>query len=193
MARRAAERTSGSSADNATVVSMNRRKSSVCAKAQVRVFVYYTTKPFSPPEVRHSTITVVEWCEMTAMPNSPTSAELALLRVLWKTGPTTVRELHEAVYSGTEIGYTTTLKLLQKMHIKGLVNREESGKQHIYTANVSQRSTLKGVVRQLIDGPFAGSAAELAMHALDAKPIDQQDLRALKDLIAKLERKGAKR
>ena len=79
------------------------------------------------------------------------------------------------------------------MHGKGLVNREESGKQHTYAANVSQRSTLKAVARQLIVGPFAGSAAELVMHALDAKPIDSQDLQALKDLITRRVRMRSKR
>lgn len=125
-------------------------------------------------------------------PITPTLAELAILRVLWLKGPSTVRDVHAEVYSESGVGYTSALKLLQNMLGKGLVTRSEESKQHLYTAAVTQRRTLNGVVRQWIDGSFAGSSAELAMQALDAKPVKPEELARLKELITRLEEKGAK-
>jgi BlaI family penicillinase repressor len=128
-----------------------------------------------------------------ATPGMPTLAELAILRVLWLKGPATVRDVHAEVYRDKAVGYTSSLKLLQNMLGKGLVTRSEESKQHLYTAAVTQRRTLNGVVRQWIDGTFAGSSAELAMQALDAKPVKPDDLVRLKEMIARLEEKGTKR
>lgn len=118
----------------------------------------------------------------------PTPAELAILRVLWRQGPSTVREVHDAVYGATDTGYTSALKLLQNMLVKGLVTRTETGRQHVYAAAVSERPTLNQLVRGWIDSAFAGSSLALAMQALDARPIPPDELAELKAMIERLER-----
>lgn len=118
----------------------------------------------------------------------PTPAELAILRVLWRQGPLTVREVHDAVYGATDTGYTSALKLLQNMLVKGLVTRTETGRQHVYAAAVSERPTLNQLVRGWIDSAFAGSSLALAMQALDARPIPPDELAELKAMIERLER-----
>jgi predicted transcriptional regulator len=123
----------------------------------------------------------------------PTEAELAILRVLWERGSSTVREVHEALYEGTEIGYTTALKLLQNMLAKGLVTRDEQTRQHIYRAAVPKQRTLNALVRIWIDKTFAGSSAALAMQALDAKAASREELGRLKELIRKIERREGRR
>lgn len=129
---------------------------------------------------------------MTAANNAPTPAELQVLRVLWSKGPSTVRDVHEALYSGTDTAYTTTLKLMQNLNAKGLVQRDEGQRQHIYVAVAREDDTLQGVVRGLIDRAFDGSAASLAMHALEARPASKEELADLKELIRRLERQGSK-
>ncbi len=120
----------------------------------------------------------------------PTPAELQLLRVLWSRGPSTVREVHEALNAGNETGYTTTLKLMQNLHAKQLVRRDEGQRQHVYVAVARESDTLQGVVRGLIDRAFDGSGAALAMHALAAKPASAAELADLKELIRRLERQA---
>jgi len=90
----------------------------------------------------------------------PTEGELELLRVLWVKGSATVRELHEAVSEERALGYTTVLKLLQIMTEKGLVERTEAGKAHIYHAAASQEETQNQLLRDLSERLFSGSAAE---------------------------------
>ena len=121
---------------------------------------------------------------------APTPAELQVLRILWGRGPSTVREVHEALYAGTETAYTTTLKLLQNLHAKGMVERNEDQRQHVYSAVAREDDTLQGVLRGLIDRAFDGSGAALAMHALEAKPASRAELAELKELIRRLEKQG---
>jgi len=117
----------------------------------------------------------------------PTAAELAILRILWRGGPATVKQVHEAVYGGTDTGYTSALKILQNMLAKGLVSRTANARQHVYKASVSERPTLNRLVRGWMDSAFAGSSLALAMQALDARPIDQKELAELKAAIKRLE------
>jgi BlaI family transcriptional regulator, penicillinase repressor len=123
-------------------------------------------------------------------PPLPTEAELQVLRILWLNGPSTVREVHDSLYAGTDIGYTTSLKLLQNMHAKRLVTRDAARRQHVYAAAAGEADTLHRVARQMIDRSFQGSAAALAMHALGAKRATAEELANLKALIRKLEREG---
>jgi BlaI family transcriptional regulator, penicillinase repressor len=123
---------------------------------------------------------------------APTAAELAILRVLWRKGPATVRQVHEAVYGATDTGYTSALKILQNMLAKGLVTREEGARQHVYAAAVSERPTLNHLVSGWMDSAFAGSSLALAMQALDARPVDREELAQLKAMIAKLEAEKGK-
>jgi predicted transcriptional regulator len=124
-------------------------------------------------------------------PGKPTPAELRVLRELWSRGPCTVRDVHEALYAGTETAYTTTLKLLQNLLAKRLVRRDERQRQHVYSAVVPEGRTVQKLVRTLIDRTFQGSAASLAMHALEAKPASPEELAELKALIRRLEREGS--
>lgn len=117
----------------------------------------------------------------------PTAAELAILRVLWRVGPSTVRDVHEAVYAETDTGYTSALKLMQNMLAKGLLTRSDDARQHVYAAAVSERPTLNRLVGGWIDTTFSGSSLALAMQALDARPVDADELAQLKAMIARLE------
>jgi predicted transcriptional regulator len=118
---------------------------------------------------------------------APTEAELKVLKVLWRHGPATVREVHDELYRNTDVGYTTTLKLLQNMFAKGLVRRNEKQRQHVYTAAVSRERTLGALVRGWVDSTFAGSPAALAMCALDGTRVSSEELRSLKEMISRLE------
>jgi len=118
---------------------------------------------------------------------TPTEAELNILKILWGDGPATVREVHDQLYRNTDIGYTTTLKLLQNMFAKGLVRRNEKQRQHVYTAAVSRERTLGGIVRRWVDSTFAGSPAALAMCALEGTRVSKDELNSLRELVARLE------
>ena len=118
----------------------------------------------------------------------PTNAELAILRVLWREGPQTVREVHRAIYHDTAVGYTSALKLMQNMLAKGLVNRQDQTRQHVYAAAVPEKATMNRLVRSWMDSAFAGSSLALAMQALDARPIPAEDLARLKAMIEQLQR-----
>ena len=118
---------------------------------------------------------------------SPTEAELKVLRVLWSHGPSTVRDVHEELYRDTEVGYTTTLKLLQNMLSKRLAKRNERQRQHVYSAAISEQRTLNELVRRWADNIFGGSPAALAMCALDVKRVSRQELESLKAQILRLE------
>lgn len=119
---------------------------------------------------------------------APTAAELTILRVLWRKGPSTVRDVHQEVYAETGTGYTSSLKIMQNMLAKGLVTRAEDARQHIYAAAVSERPTLNHLVSGWMDSAFDGSSLALAMQALDARPVAPDELAQLKALIKKLEK-----
>jgi predicted transcriptional regulator len=102
----------------------------------------------------------------------PTSAELEILDALWQRGAATVREVYEilSARSSKPTGYTTVLKLKQIMHEKGLVERDDSAKAHVYRARQSQDETQKNLVSDLLDKAFRGSALKLVQHVLETKP-----------------------
>jgi BlaI family transcriptional regulator, penicillinase repressor len=113
----------------------------------------------------------------------PTDAEVAILRVLWARGPSTVREVAEAL--GRETGYTTVLKLLQIMTEKRLVVRDVSSRTHIYRAAQSQDQTERRLVGDLLDRVFDGSAAKLLLQALAARRASPEELDEIRKLLAK--------
>ncbi len=113
----------------------------------------------------------------------PTDAELAILRVLWERGPSTVRQVHEALAGARETGYTTTLKLMQIMADKGLVTRDESARTHVYAAKLSKDQTQRQLVTDLLDRAFGGHSAALVMHALSAQPATAEELQEIRTLI----------
>ena len=121
----------------------------------------------------------------------PTDAELAILRVLWERGPSTVREVHDSLSSTQETGYTTVLKLLQIMTDKGLVVRDESQRAHVYSASESEQRTQRRLIGDLMDRAFGGSPTKLVMQALSATKASADELTAIRRLLdEKLEIEG---
>lgn len=116
----------------------------------------------------------------------PTNGELKILRILWKLGPSTVREINEVLNLEREVGYTTTLKLMQIMHDKGQLSRTKSGKTHIYTALLTEQDTQKQLVDKLKDSLFQGSALKLVMQALGDKSTSADELKQIRDYLDEL-------
>lgn len=117
----------------------------------------------------------------------PTDAELAILRVLWRRGASTVRQIHEELASRSSTGYTTVLKLLQIMTEKGLVDRDESERAHVYTARLAEEQTLGRLVGDLLDRAFGGSSSRLVMRALEERPASPEELAEIRRLLDDLE------
>jgi predicted transcriptional regulator len=122
----------------------------------------------------------------------PTAAELAILRVLWTRGPSTVRQVHDVLSELRPTGYTTALKLLQIMTDKGLVTRTEVGRQHVYKARYRERDTQRQLVGDLLDRAFNGSVSALVLQALSAKPASADELREIRRLLAAHARESSK-
>ncbi len=139
----------------------------------------------------------------------PTGGELAILSVLWQKGPSSVREVHEALHQDVETGYTTTLKLMQIMVEKGLLEREDDGRRHMegcacvspascrrretrarclpqtghYRPTLSEEKTQKDLVQDMLDRVFAGSAEKLVMRALSAKKVSAKELKRIREML----------
>jgi predicted transcriptional regulator len=116
----------------------------------------------------------------------PTESELEILQVLWEKEPTTVRDVHETLAAIKDAGYTTTLKLMQIMHEKGLVTRDDSNKTHIYRSNVSKEKTQQQLVGKMITNLFGGSASQMVMQALGNKKPSQKELEEIQNLLDQL-------
>lgn len=119
--------------------------------------------------------------------NGPTSAELEILGVLWERGPSTVREVHEALSGSRDVGYTTVLKQMQIMVAKGRLRREDQGRAHVYRPADAETASKREIVGDLMDRAFGGSAQELVLHALAAKPATPQELLEIRRLLDELE------
>jgi BlaI family transcriptional regulator, penicillinase repressor len=122
---------------------------------------------------------------MADAPPRPTDAELALLRVLWSRGPSTVRQVYDAVADSRARVYTTVLKLLQIMTDKALVVRDERARTHVYEAASSEAQTQKQLVTDLLDRVFDGSAAKLVLQALSAGKATPAELAEIRKLLDK--------
>ncbi|HEX6332941.1 MAG TPA: BlaI/MecI/CopY family transcriptional regulator [Flavisolibacter sp.] len=96
----------------------------------------------------------------------PTESELEILNILWHKDVATVREVHEELAKSKDVGYTTTLKLMQIMHEKGLVKRDESMRTHVYQPAVNREKTQKHLLNKMIDSLFGGSSTQLVLQAL---------------------------
>lgn len=119
----------------------------------------------------------------------PTESELEILQILWEKGECTVRDVHEILEKSKDAGYTTTLKLMQIMHEKGLVSRDTSSKTHIYKALVNQEKTQQQLVNKMIDNVFNGSAARLVMQALGNHSASKDEIDSIKKYLDELEKK----
>src|SRR5438477_8663230 len=117
----------------------------------------------------------------------PTEAELAILRVLWQRGPSTVREIWEQISPAQRTGYTTVLKIMQIMFEKGLLKRDDRARSHVYSASVSEEQTQRQVVSHLLERLFSGSAPKLVMQALAAKRATRAELAEIRRLLDELE------
>jgi BlaI family penicillinase repressor len=113
----------------------------------------------------------------------PTDAELAILRVLWARGPSTVRQVHEVLGRERPAAYTTALKLLQIMTEKGLVRRDESDRTHVYHARLTEEQTQRQLIRDLLDRAFGGSSSKLVMQALAARRASAEELVEIRRLL----------
>ena len=121
---------------------------------------------------------------MTKQPTPrPTDAELAILRVLWERGASTVRQVHDILSRERPTAYTTALKLLQIMTEKGLVRRDETDRTHIYHPRLSEEQTQRQLVRDLLDRAFGGSSTKLVMQALAARRTSAEELNEIRRLI----------
>ncbi|HWD00299.1 MAG TPA: BlaI/MecI/CopY family transcriptional regulator [Candidatus Sulfopaludibacter sp.] len=120
----------------------------------------------------------------------PTDAELDILAVLWRLGPSTVREVHEAL--DKKSGYTTTLKQMQLMTEKGLLLRSERFRSHVYESGVPKEQTQRQIAADLLQRAFAGSAASLVMGALSAQPTSREELQQIRQMLDEFEKKKGK-
>ena len=117
----------------------------------------------------------------------PTAAELQILVVLWRRGPSTVNQVQPELLHGDRVGYTTILKLLQIMNAKGLVRRDESTRPHVFRAAVGEVQVRRRFVTDLLDQLFDRSATCLAMHALSMKRATREEVRKLRELLDEIE------
>ena len=120
--------------------------------------------------------------------NNPTDSEMEILQLLWQNGSCTVREVHEILSDKKEVGYTTTLKIMQIMADKQLVLRDTSSRTHIYTAAIDQKSTQRNMLSNFISNTFGGSASSLVLQALGNHKANADELQEIKDLIAEIEK-----
>ncbi len=118
----------------------------------------------------------------------PTESELEILQILWTRKLASVREVHEVISASRDVGYTTTLKLMQIMHEKGLVRRDDSVKTHIYQAAVSKEKTQKHLLGKMIDGLFGGSSTQLVLQALGSHKASDEELEEIQSLLNNLKK-----
>jgi predicted transcriptional regulator len=119
------------------------------------------------------------------LPPKPTEAELSILRVIWSEGPSTVRAIRDVLERSRPTTYTTVLKLLQIMTVKGLVRREEAGRSHVYHATSSESRTQRQLLGDLLERAFGGSADRLVMQALATTRASADEIKAVERILAR--------
>jgi predicted transcriptional regulator len=124
------------------------------------------------------------------MPAKPTEAELAILRVLWDHGPLSVRDIQHILNESKPTGYTTALKMLQIMTVKGLVERDESVRPQIYRSRYSQTHTQRQLVRDLLSRAFGGSVKELVLQAIATRKSTPEEMQAIEKLLDRYEKES---
>lgn len=128
---------------------------------------------------------------MSQPPIRPSDGELAILRVLWRRGLSTVREVHAELSKDRDMGYTTVLKLMQIMVEKGLVARDESTRTHVYRALQEEQSTQRHLLKDLLNRAFGGNAAALVQRALEPDTASAEELDAIQALLDEAKRRRA--
>ncbi|GLH66693.1 BlaI/MecI/CopY family transcriptional regulator [Geothrix edaphica] len=120
---------------------------------------------------------------MTTAPIRPSDGELAILRVLWSRGPSTVRDVHTELSKDRDMGYTTVLKLMQIMVEKGLVARDERARSHTYRTLQGEAETQRCLLKELLQKAFAGNRRELVLQALETEPASAEELEDIRKLL----------
>jgi BlaI family penicillinase repressor len=119
----------------------------------------------------------------------PTPAEVEILGILWDHGPSTVREVHERLGADRSVGYTGALKLMQNMHAKGLVNRNQDGQAHIYEAREPARMK-RQLLADMMQRVFAGSASQLVLHLLEDEKATPKEIEEIRQMLAEYQRRS---
>jgi BlaI family penicillinase repressor len=119
----------------------------------------------------------------------PTPAEVEILGILWDHGPSTVREVHERLGADRSVGYTGALKLMQNMHAKGLVNRNQDGQAHIYEAREPARMK-RQLLGDMMQRVFAGSASQLVLHLLEDEKATPKEIEEIRQMLAEYQRRS---
>jgi BlaI family transcriptional regulator, penicillinase repressor len=119
----------------------------------------------------------------------PTESELEILQVIWKKGQCTVRDVHEELAKNKDAGYTTTLKLMQIMHDKGLVERDTTAKTHLYKAVITREQAQQTALDKIISTVFKGSTSDLVIQALGHHRASKDEIDAIKDYLKQFENK----
>ena len=122
----------------------------------------------------------------------PTNAELGILGILWQHGPQTVKQVHDFIRTTRDVGYTTVLKLMQVMTEKGLLERDESERSHVYMPLVPEKKVKRRLVSDLVDRAFAGSSASLVQQLLSAKTASPEELEEIRAILDAHTKRGGK-
>lgn len=141
----------------------------------------FATKLFVDISIRHFAL------RTRHLKMKPTDSELEILQVLWQEGPCTVRQVNERLAENRDVGYTTTLKLMQIMHEKGLLTRMEEARSHVYEANVSEDETQATLLERFVDTAFRGSASKLVMQALGNHKSTAAEIDEIRKLLDQIE------
>lgn len=119
--------------------------------------------------------------------HSPTDSELEVLAILWENGPSTVRFINDKLNESRQVGYTTTLKIMQIMHAKKLLVRQQDGKSHIYTPTIEENSIQNRLINKMVDSAFGGSASKLIMQTLGNHKSTKEELDEIRKLLDELD------
>jgi BlaI family transcriptional regulator, penicillinase repressor len=120
----------------------------------------------------------------------PTRSELEILQVLWSHGPSTVRFVNDRLNEQKrEVQYTSTLKLMQIMHDKGLLSRDDSQMKHVYSAAVEEHKTKSFLLDRFVTSMYEGSASKLMQQLLGNKKTSREELDAIRELLKQMDKK----
>ncbi len=120
----------------------------------------------------------------------PTESELSILRILWRSGASTVRNVNVDLNRTRKVGYTNTLKMMQLMHEKGLLSRDESNRSHIYTPTIQADDIRSNLLNHMIDTVFEGSTSSMMMHALGNYKASPEEIEEIRSLLNNIEDNG---
>lgn len=124
---------------------------------------------------------------MNSKKHRPTESELEILQILWEKGPATVREVHEVIESNRDVGYTTTLKIMQIMTDKGLLKRDTSQRSHLYSPAFEREDIEGDMLNKMIQSLFSGSASRMVIGALSQKNLTEEEISEIRDYLNQLQ------